>query len=460
MASIGTGEERRMHMLHDPMAKLIPSVALPSIISMMIGAVYNMADTFFVGQLGTSATGAVGIVMPIVNLLQAISFIFAHGAANYISRLLGSGDSERASRLVSTALFTDIFLGLVYGAAGIAFLSPLLRLFGSTETILPYAREYAPYIYLAAPAFAGGYALNNALRAEGSTMQSMIGVSSGAILNIILDPIFIFTFNMGVAGAGIATMIGQFVSFALLLSFYFRKGNRHSVLRVSWRLFTPKLAIFSEMLRIGFPSFVRMGLMSVAAILLNNAAAPYGDAPIAAFSVVARLLLLVNHALVGYTQGYQPISGFNYGAKRYDRVFAAFRFTLWSSVGFMALCGTIFFILAPELVLLFRDDPAVIEIGARTLRFQAAVLPVMAFTTVSSMLFQSIGKALPAFYSTLARQGLCFIPLVLFLPLFMGLEGLIVSQALADVLSLLVILPLLYVSLKSLRKESAELIRT
>lgn len=457
MPSIGTGEERRAHMLQDPMYKLIPSVALPSIISMMIGALYNMADTFFVGQLGTSATGAVGIVMPIVNLLQALAFIFAHGAANYISRLLGSGESERASRAVSTALVTDLFLGLLYGVTGILFLSPLLRLFGSTETILPYARQYAVYIYIAAPAFAGSYALNNSLRAEGSTMQSMIGMSSGAILNIILDPIFIFTLDMGVAGAGLATMIGQVFSFLLLLSYYLMKGNRHSVLRLSFKLFTPSRKLYAELTRIGFPSFIRMGLASVAAILLNTAAAPYGDAAIAAFSVVARLLLLVNHALVGYTQGYQPISGYNYGAKQYGRVSAAFRFTLASSAMFMILCGATLYTFAPGLISLFRDDPAVIAIGARALRFQAAALPLMALTTVSSMLFQSTGSALPAFFSTLSRQGLCFIPLVLLLPRLMGLTGLVIAQALADVLSLLIILPLLYPALRSLRNQTQEI---
>lgn len=456
MASIGTGEERRAHMLRDPMRKLIPSVALPSIISMMMGAIYNMADTFFVGRLGTSATGAVGIVMPIVNLLQALAFIYAHGAANYISRLLGGGDTGRASRVVSTALFTDIAIGLVYGVAGLLLMEPLLRLFGATDTILPYGRAYAVYIYIAAPAFAGTYALNNSLRAEGSTTQSMIGMSSGAILNILLDPFFIFTLNMGVAGAGLATLIGQVFSFCLLLSFYLRKGKRHSALRLSARLFSFEKSIHWELVRIGIPSLFRLGTASLASILLNNAAAPYGDAAIAAFSVVARIILLVNQALVGYTQGYQPISGFNYGAGRYDRVYTAFRFTLFSAAGCMLFCGALLFAFAPELIRLFRDDPAVIATGARALRFQAAALPLMAVTTVISMLFQSTGRAAFALVTTLARQGYCFIPLVLLLPRWLGIGGLEMTQALADVLAFAIVLPLLAHALRGLKKEEAK----
>lgn len=450
--SIGTGEERREHMLRDPMRKLIPSVALPSIISMMVGAIYNMADTFFVGRLGTSATGAVGIVLPIVNLLQALAFIFAHGGANLVSRELGADRTERASRIVSTAFATDLFLGALYGAAGLLFLTPCLQLFGATPTILPHAREYAVYIFIAAPLFAGSYSMNNTLRAEGSTMHSMLGMASGAVLNIILDPICIFTLDMGIAGAGFATLLGQAFSFCMLLFFYLSKKGG-STLRLSFRLLTLEARLYWDMLRLGFPSFVRLGLASLATILLNNAAAPYGDEAIAAFSVAARILLLVNHALVGYTQGYQPISGYNYGAKRYDRVYAAFRFTLLSSVLAMAACGALLIAFAPGLIGVFRDDPAVVEIGARTLRWQAAALPLMAATVVCSMLFQSTGRALPALFSTLARQGLCFIPLVLILPRFLGLTGLVIAQAVADVLAaLFVTLPLLRRSLKTLRK--------
>lgn len=450
------GAARRTHMLNDPMRKLIPSVALPSIISMLVSALYNMVDTLFVGQLGTSATGAVGIVMPIMNLLQAVSFIFAHGATSYVSRLLGENNASRASKAVITALVNAMVLGLLYGAAGLFFMDKLLTLFGATPTILPYAREYALYIYIAAPAFAGSYVFNNTLRAEGSTVKALIGMSSGAVLNVVLDPIFIFGLDMGVSGAGLATMIGQIFSFLVLLWFYVSKGRHSSTLTLSIRSFSFEKSMYKELLRIGTPSFFRMGLNSLASILLNTAAGPFGDAVIAGFSIVARILMIVNNALIGYCQGYQPISGYNYGAEAYGRVREAYRFTSRSAFLFMLLCGGLLILLAEPLVGLFRNDPYVIEIGARTLRFQAAMLPLMSVTTVAGMFFQSTGRAFMAFIVVCARQGMCFVPLVVLLPRLFGLDGLIVAQAAADVFALLITLPLLMRALGNLNKRIDE----
>lgn len=453
MISAANGEERRTSMLEDPVNKLIPAVALPSIISMLVGALYNMADTFFVGQLGNSATGAVGIVFPIMNLLQALSFIFAHGATSYISRLLGRGDVENASRTVNTALFSALIMGILYGGAGLLFMDPLLNLFGATPTILPFARDYGVYIYIASPLFAASYVFNNTLRAEGSAMLSLIGMVSGAVLNVVLDPICIFVLGMGVGGAGFATMIGQAVSFFVLLWFYVRKTGRASALTLSLRLFTPSRVIYGELFRIGIPSFVRFGMSSVATILLNTAAKPYGDAAIAAFSIVMRLLFLVNAALIGYGQGYQPISGFNYGAGRNDRVREAFRFTLRTSVLFMTLCGAVLIAFAPELIRIFRDDPAVISLGALAVRTQAAALPLMGASLVATMLFQSTGNALPSFVTAIARQGICFVPLILALPPLFGINGLVAAQPAADVLAFVIMLPLLLRVLRTLRTE-------
>lgn len=455
MITIGQGEERRGHMLNDPMRKLIPSVAVPSIVAMLVGAIYNMADTFFVGQINTSASGAVGIVMPIMNLLQAFSFIFAHGAASYISRLLGADDTGRASRAVSTGLLCALGVGAIYGAVGIIFMDPLLTLFGATPTILPYAREYALYIYIAAPMFAGAYVLNNALRAEGSTIKSLVGISAGAVLNMALDPIFIFGFDMGVSGAGLATMIGQTVSFFLLISFYVRKGKHKSALRLSLRLFTADKMMMGEILRIGMPSFFRLALTSVATMLLNAKAGAYGDAAIAAFSIVSRILMLVYHVLVGYGQGYQPISGFNYGAGRIKRVIEALRFMMLTALPFMLVCGGVICLFAEPLVAAFRDDPAVIALGSRVLRIQALTLPLMGVTMIGSMFFQSVGKAKPSFVAASARQGLCFVPLVLVLPYFFGIEGLVWVQAAADVVSFMIVLPLLLGALRTIQREQA-----
>lgn len=441
---------RRAHMLNDPMNKLIPSVALPSIISMLVGAIYNMADTLFVGQLGNSATGAVGIVFPIMSLLQALGFVFAHGATSFISRLLGKDDTEYASRVVSTALFSAIVLGLLYGAVGLLFFDDFLRLFGSTETILPYARSYAVSIYVAAPVFAGSYVLNNCLRAEGSAVKSLIGMSSGAVLNVILDPIFIFALDMGVFGAGLATAIGQVVSFCLLLRFYLTGA---SALKLSVRLITLKWSMYYELVRVGIASFFRQGLSSLASILLNNAARPFGDGVIAAFSIVNRLMWMVNAVVVGYGQGYQPISGYNYGAGKNHRVYTALRFTLATTLLFTACCGMVFFAFAPWFVGLFRDDPYVIRVGAQILRYQSLTLPLMATVMVTTMLFQSIGKAIPSTLVAMARQGLCFIPAVLILPSVWGLTGLTLTQPVADALAFFVCLPLLIPAALRLRRD-------
>ncbi|MEL7602991.1 MAG: MATE family efflux transporter [Bacillota bacterium] len=453
MASLEQGEQRREHMLMDPVGKLIPAVALPSIISMLVGAIYNMADTFFVGKLGNSATGAVGIVFPIMNLLQALAFMFAHGATSYVSRLLGKGDVENASRTVSTAAISALLLGALYGAVGILFLHPLLAFFGATPTILPYAGKYALYIYIASPLFAASYVFNNTLRAEGSPVLALVGMSSGAVLNIILDPICIFALNMGVAGAGFATMIGQIVGFSMLLSFYLRKKGRVSALTLSFKLFTPTKPMMGEILRIGIPSFIRSGMNSVAAIMLNTAAAPYGDAAIAAFSVVTRILFLVNAALIGYGQGYQPISGFNYGAGRFDRVRKAFWFTIESAMVAMVLFAAILIVFAPQMVGIFRNDPDVLGVGVQALRWQAATLPLMGASLLASMLFQSTGHAMPAFVISLARQGLCFVPFILLLPALYGEKGLVAAQSAADIVAFLITIPLLLRVLKHLKDE-------
>ena len=453
---IGQGEERREHMLHDPMKRLIPSVAVPSIVSMLVGALYNMADTFFVGKLGLSATGAVGIVFPIMNLLMAVSFVFAHGASSYVSRLLGRNDTTRAAKVVVTALLSAMFFGVLYGAAGLLMMDRLLRLFGSTETILPYARAYARYIYIASPVFAGSYVMNNTLRAEGSTMKALVGMTSGAILNIILDPICIFTFNMGVAGAGFATMIGQAFSFFLLVSFYISKGRHKSVLMLSLRQFTFKWDMYGELLRVGLPSFFRMGLNSLAAVLLNTAALPYGDPAIAGFSVVTRILMIISHVVTGYGQGYQPISGYNFGAVKLARVEEAFQFTVRTTLLFIVACSVPVIAFAPMLVGIFQSDPAVVAIGTTALRLQTAALPFMGFTMIASMLFQSTGRAKPAFISAAARQGLFFIPLVLVLPRLFGYNGLLAAQPAADVLSFIIVLPLVVRAIRELKKLQAK----
>ncbi|MDD3919841.1 MAG: MATE family efflux transporter [Eubacteriales bacterium] len=444
---------RREQMLTAPMHRLIPSVALPSIISMLVGAVYNMVDTFFVGKLGNSATGAVGIVFPIIGLLQALSFVFAHGASSRISRLLGSEQTEEASRTASTALVCAMLLGAVYGLFGILFRAPVMRLFGATETILPYAIDYGVYIFLAAPFFAASYVLNNTLRAEGSATLALIGMSLGAVLNILLDPIFIFAFGLGTAGAGIATAIGQLTSFLLLLYFYKSKRG-FSALSIKLSYITPKWEMLYELVRVGAPSFLRSGLNSTASILLNNAAKGYGDAAVAAFSVVSRIMFLVFSTLVGYGQGFQPICGYNYGAGRHDRVYRSYGFTLLSGVGVMTFFGVLLIVFAEPMVGLFRNDPAVIAIGVNTLRAQAAALPLLGVIMLTNGLFMAIARPVPAALLALMRQGVCFIPLLYLLLHLYGVGGLEWTQAASDGLTFLLCLPLFCTTLMRLRRAA------
>lgn len=452
-AQNGFDDIRRIQMLTEPVSKLIPMVALPSIINMMMGAIYNMADIFFVSKLGTSSTGAVGIVMPVMTLLQALAFMFAHGANSCISRLLGAGEHERASRVLSTAYFSAMMLGLVYCVVGLIFLDPILRLFGATETILPLARQYAPYIYIASPMFAASYVLNNTLRAEGNALKSLVGMTTGAVINIILDPIFIFVLGLGVAGGAITTMLGQILSFSLLTSFYFIK-RRPDALTLSFKLFTAKWDMFYEMIRIGTPSMFRLGASSLAAVLMNTAAKNYGDAVIAGFSIVQRLVFFVHSALIGYGQAYQPISGYNFGAKQFNRVRGAFNFTLKSSVIFVTAASVALVAFAPFLISIFSDNADVVSVGSLMLKSQAAVFPFLAAATVFSMFFQSTGEAMPAFITASSRQGLFFIPIVLILPRLFGLNGLIASQPISDILAFILSLILMLRANKELKAKT------
>ena len=316
-------EEKYRHLTGDPVEGLVCRLAVPSMVSMLVTAFYNMADTFFVGMLrNNSATGAVGVVFSLMAVIQAVGFFFGHGSGNFISRTLGGHHPEEAGQMAATGFFCALATGGVIAVLGLLFLDPLARALGSTETILPYARDYMRFILIGAPYMTASLVLNNQLRFQGSAVYGMVGIASGAVLNIALDPLFIFTLDMGVAGAALATILSQLVSFCLLLVGCTRGGNLH--IRISnVRL---QKRFFREILRGGLPSLARQGLSSVAAICLNHAAQPYGDAAIAAMSVVSRIMNFASSALIGFGQGFQPVCGFNYGAQLYGRVRRAFWF--------------------------------------------------------------------------------------------------------------------------------------
>lgn len=431
-------------------------MAVPSIISMLITSFYNMADTFFVGQIGTTATAAVGVIFPLMSIIQALGFTFGHGSGNYISRKLGQGEVEDAKKMAATGFVSALVAGAIFGLVGLIFLDGLVGILGATPTIAPYARQYAMYILIGTPFMASSLVLNNQLRFQGSAFFGMIGMGVGAVLNIALDPLFIFVLDMGVSGAALATILSQIVSFCLLLRGCTRGGN----IAISLKNFSPSWARYKEIARGGTPSLFRQGLGSVATICLNFAAGIYGDAAIAGMSIVTRVLQFANSAIIGLGQGFQPVCGFNYGAKLYGRVRKAFWFTVSLAFCVLLIGSIVGIAFAPQIIAIFRkEDLEVIKIGALSLRLQCIFLPLSAFVVGSNMMLQTIGKPVKASISAAARTGLFFVPAILILPQFFGLLGVQMSQAVADLCSFVLCVPLAGTTLlemKRLEKERAK----
>ncbi|MEY8387234.1 MATE family efflux transporter [Oscillospiraceae bacterium 38-13] len=427
-------QEQKFHrMTEEPVGRLICRLALPCIISMLVTSFYNMADTFFVGMLkSNSATGAVGVVFSLMAIIQAVGFFFGHGSGNFISRELGKQNYIEASNMAATGFFSALAAGTLICVLGQLFLEPLAMLLGSTATILPYTKAYLRVILLGAPWMTSSLVLNNQLRYQGSAAYAMVGIASGAVLNIALDPLLIFVFGLGVAGAAWATIISQFVSFSLLLLGSAKGGN----LRIRFSNVQAQPSYYAQIFRGGLPSLARQGLASVATICLNRAAGPYGDAAIAAMGVVQRITMFGGSAMIGFGQGFQPVCGFNYGAKLYRRVKEGFWFCVKTSAGFLLAVSTLGYLLAPRLIALFRDDSEVIACGAAALRFQCLTLSTMSWTTMSNMMLQTIGKTASATFLAMARQGIFFIPLVYILSSSLGLPGIQMTQAVSDILTL------------------------
>jgi putative MATE family efflux protein len=437
-----------LKMIGMPVGKLILSLSVPTIVSMLVTAIYNIGDTYFVSQLGTSASGAVGIVFSLMAIIQAVGFTVGMGSGAQISRLLGAKKIEEANTVAASGLFAAIGLGSLLALFGLLFLDDLMRVLGATETILPYARDYASYILYAAPVMASSFLLNNILRAEGKAKFAMVGLTTGGLLNLALDPLFIFGFGWGIAGAAIATAISQCVSFGILFSWFLRGKT---IVRLSAASISRSPLEYLRILKNGFPSFCRQALASIATIALNVNAAVYGDAAVAAMSIVGRLFMFVFVVNLGIGQGYMPVAGYNYGAGRFDRVKAAFLFTLKVTSAMMTLSGIAAFMAAPSLIRIFiKTDPDVVRIGALALRAMCFAMPLIPLGVVCNMTFQSIGKSWTATVLSLARQGIFFLPLILVLPRFIGLTGVQITQPLADALTFLCCLPLAFFFFKEL----------
>lgn len=437
-------------MTETPIPSLIISLGVPTTISMLITNVYNMADSYFVSKVSLSAGGATGVVFGIMSILQAFGFMFGHGAGSNISRLLGKKEQEQASRYASTGFFGALVCGALIMLFGLLFLKPLMRLLGSTDTILPYAMDYGRMIFIAAPAMTASCVLNNVLRYEGKAFLAMVGLTTGGLLNIALDPLFIFALGMGIEGAGLATAISQYVSFVILFSM-FLLGKTQS--KISPRYLKAQPKTLGDIIVTGLPSLARQGLNSVSTMVLNGQAKAFGDAAIAAMGYVGRTSSLIFSVGLGIGQGFQPVSGFNYGAKKYSRVKKGALFTLAFGAGFIGLIACGCFALAPQIIQIFRKEAEVVAIGGQALRIQCAFLMFLPISVVATMMFQSIGKNFRALLLSCLQSGLVFIPLCVMLPRFIGVLGIELAQPLAYFASALVSLPFLLVFLKRLPRD-------
>ena len=440
-------------MAHAPVGRVISKLAVPTIISMLVTSIYNMADTFFVSQLGTSASGAVGIIFSAMAIIQALSFMIGIGSGNYIARLIGAGNRELAEKLASIGFFTGFGMGLVITVLGTANIHVLVMMLGSTVTIAPYAEAYASYILLAAPFMMTSFIMNNILRFQGKALFAMVGITTGGILNIILDPVFIFGMDMGTAGAALATGISQFVSFCILLAMC---NLRRDCISIDIRKFRPTLKLYGQILYGGVASLGRQGIASVATIIMNIMAQPYGDAAIAAMSIVNRFMMFVGSAMIGFGQGFQPVSAFNYGAKKYSRVREAFWFSIQSSLIVMSISALIGIVFSAPIVRMFRDDPAVISIGVTALRIQCFALFCMPFSLCGNMMFQSIGQSGKATFLSMIRSGLVFIPVLWILSQTIGLLGIQMSQTIADAVAAAITIPMVVKFFRAMPEDTAD----
>lgn len=442
-------------MVNTPIWKLITKLSIPTVISMLITSIYNMADTFFVSQISTEASAAVGIVFPVMSIIQACGFTLGMGSGSLLSIKLGERKNDDASTISSTAFYFALGFGILITIFGNTFSSTFLKLVGASDAVLPYAQDYARYIFFGAPFMCASFVLNNDLRSEGKAFFSMVALTSGGILNMILDPIFIFVFDWGISGAAIATLISQFISFCILISWYIRKK---AICSLSIKYFSKSPKVLGQIVATGIPSLARQGMASISSILLNTAAGTYGgDAGIAAMSIVTKICMFIASIMIGIGQGFSPVSGYNYGAKRYDRVKKAWAFMVVSGFCLMSVLTLGCVIFAPQILRFFRDDDLVVQVGTVALRWQAAFMPFHPLIVGTNMLMQSTRHVKQATFLSLNRQGIFFIPAVIFLPYFFGLFGVEISQFVADFLSVLTAIPFLIIFLRKLTKMQKEI---
>ena len=451
----GTADSAAQHkrMIETPMPALVMTMALPTMVSQLISVIYNTADTYFVAQINTSASAAVGAVFSLQSIIQAFGFGLGMGANSLIARSLGAKRDEDAHSYGSTAFFAAFAVGTLIMAAGLSCIEWLMRFLGSTETMLPYSVAYARIILIAAPIMCPSFVLNNILRGEGDAFFSMIGLCTGGVLNALLDPLFIFGLNMGIAGAALATALSQVVSFLILISVFIRKK---SIVKLSPSCVSRSAGTYWEIVKNGLPTICRQGMGSVSSVLLNVAAANYGDAAVAAVTIANKVYLFVRQAVMGLGQGFMPVAGYNYGAGRRDRVRSAFRFTVLVGTCIAAATSALIGLFPVEIMRWFRDDPEVIRIGSTILRVAAFVLPTLGFSTYVNQLYQGLGFPVQATFLASCRQGTCFVPIILILPRVIGLTGIEIAQSAADLMTAIISIPFLVTMMRRLREDAPE----
>ena len=441
------------YMTTAPVEKLVCRLALPSMGSMMISALYNMADTFFIGKVSTEATAAIGIVFPYMAFIQAVGFFCGHGSGNYISRALGMRDTHGASRMAAVGFFSAFIIGSVSLLPGFIFMDDILRGLGCIDAVLADARGYFTFILLATPFMMSSLVLNNQMRLQGNAKRGLVGIMTGALLNILLDPLLIFVFDMGIRGAAIATAVSQVCGFTVL----FIMSGIGDGIRIRWQNFKPSFKAYREVAAGGLPSLLRQGIMCAAATFLNHVAGVYGGAALAAFSIVNRASIIAVSALMGFGQGFQPVCGFNYGAGLYDRVRRAFWFCVRLGTAALFVIGCLGFIFAPEIISFFRaSDPSVIEIGVFTLRCQCVSFPLLGMVIIVNMYLQNIRDTWPAVAVAMSRSGIFLIPVLFLLSRLCGLTGIQLAQPAADLLSFLLSAPLGIAALNAMGKKKPD----
>lgn len=446
-------EQRHVKMTTTSVPGLILKLAVPTIASMLVTSLYNLADTFFVARISTSAVGAVNVIFPLMAIIQALGFMIGMGSGSRVSRLLGEKRNDEANRVASGAALMALLGGVILAVVCFSLGDGLMTALGASPTILPHANAYAQYILLGAPVMMCSYVFNNVLRAQGNATFAMIGIVSGAVLNVALDPLFIFVFRLGIAGAAIATVLSQLISMLILAFFFITKL---SIVRIGVKWLTVRPGVYLNTLLTGLPSLCRQGLSSIAAVMLNRAAVEYGDSAIAAMGIVSKAAMIVFGIGLGIGQGYVPVLGYNYGDGRYTRVRRAFIFTLNISTAVLAVFACAGFFLAPWIMDSFIDyDPAAVEIGIAAMRMQMVSLPLVALGFMCNMTFQTTGRSLIATVLSCARQGIFFLPLVYILPRAFGLFGVEMVQAAADACTFIFCLPFMIWFLVTLPKEDS-----